>query len=125
MTKAAAIYQFWGSFGIPAYEENSVPDGDESPEFPYITYELITDSLGFAAAMTASLWYRESTWKNANAKAEEIGARIGRGGIVLPCDGGGVWICRGTPFASSTGDDKDDLIRRKIINITAEYLTAD
>ena len=26
MTKAAAIYQFWNSFGLTAYEENSVPD---------------------------------------------------------------------------------------------------
>ena len=36
MTKAAAIYQFWNSFGLTAYEENSVPT---DATFPYITYQ--------------------------------------------------------------------------------------
>ena len=39
MTKAAAIYQFWNSFGLTAYEENTVPD---DAAFPYITYQLVT-----------------------------------------------------------------------------------
>ena len=125
MTKAAVIYNFWSSFGLQAFDENAVPTGDDAPEYPYITYELITDSLGNPVAMTASLWYRTSSWTAPNAKAEEIGAYIGRGGIVLSCDGGGIWINRGTPFAQSMRDDNDDLIRRKIINIRAEYLTAD
>ena len=34
MTKANAIYNFWNSFGITAYEENTVP---EDAIFPYIT----------------------------------------------------------------------------------------
>ena len=125
MTKAAAIYNFWSSFGLQVFDENAVPTGDDAPEYPYITYELITDSLGNPVAMTASLWYRGSSWTAPNAKAEEIGAYIGRGGIILSCDGGGIWINRGTPFAQSMRDDNDDLIRRKIINIQAEYLTAD
>ena len=125
MTKAAAIYNFWSSFGLRAFDEDAVPTGDDAPEYPYITYELITDSLGNPVAMTASLWYRGSSWTAPNAKAEEIGAYIGRGGIILSCDGGGIWINRGTPFAQSMRDDNDDLIRRKIINIQAEYLTAD
>ena len=41
MTKAAAIYQFWNSFGLTAYEENTVPT---DATFPYITYQLVTDS---------------------------------------------------------------------------------
>ena len=125
MTKAAAIYNFWSSFGLRAFDEDAVPTGDDAPEYPYITYELITDSLDNPVAMTASLWYRGSSWTAPNAKAEEIGAYIGRGGIILSCDGGGIWINRGTPFAQSMRDDNDDLIRRKIINIQAEYLTAD
>lgn len=125
MTKAAAIYNFWSSFGLQVFDEDAVPTGDDAPEYPYITYELITDSLGNPVAMTASLWYRGSSWTAPNAKTEEIGAYIGRGGIVLSCDGGGIWINRGTPFAQSMRDDNDDLIRRKIINIQAEYLTAD
>ena len=70
-------------------------------------------------------YYCQGYCTKGEAKAEEIGAYIGRGGIVLSCDGGGIWINRGTPFAQSMRDDNDDLIRRKIINIRAEYLTAD
>lgn len=72
MTKAAAIYNFWSGFGIPAYEENSVPSGKDAPEFPYVTYQLITDSFGADVAMTASLWYRDSSWVNANAKPTKL-----------------------------------------------------
>ena len=124
-TKAATIYEFWNSFEIPAYEENSVPTGEDAPKFPYITYQLVSDSLGNEVAMTASLWYRGSSWVEANAKTEEISQRIGRKGAVLDCNGGKVWIKRGTPFAQNMGDESDNLIKRKYLNITAEYLTAD
>ena len=124
-TKAATIYEFWNSFEMPAYEENSVPTGEDAPEFPYITYQLVTDSLGNEVAMTASLWYRGTSWVEANAKTEEISQRIGRKGAVLDCNGGKVWIKRSTPFAQNMGDESDNLIKRKYLNITAEYLTAD
>ena len=124
-TKAATIYEFWNSLEVPAYEENSVPTGEDAPKFPYITYQLVTDSLGNEVAMTASLWYRGTSWVEANAKTEEISQRIGRKGAVLDCNGGKVWIKRGTPFAQNMGDESDNLIKRKYLNITAEYLTAD
>lgn len=124
-TKAATIYEFWNNFEMPAYEENSVPTGEDAPKFPYITYQLVTDSLGNEVAMTASLWYRGTSWVEANAKTEEISQRIGRKGAVLDCNGGKVWIKRGTPFAQNMGDESDNLIKRKYLNITAEYLTAD
>lgn len=121
MTKAAAIFQFWGRF-LPAYEENTVP---AEAEFPYITYQVVTDSFENEVQMTASLWYRSSSWSQINAKAEEISRTIGRGGIFLNCDGGKIWVKRGTPFAQNMGDETDDLIKRKYLNITAEFLTAD
>lgn len=124
-TKAATIYEFWNSFEMPAYEENSVPTGGDAPKFPYITYQLVTDSLGNEVAMTASLWYRGTSWVEANAKTEDISQRIGRKGAVLDCNGGKVWIKRGTPFAQNMGDESDNLIKRKYLNITAEYLMAD
>ena len=124
-TKAATVYDFWNSFGMTGYEENTVPTGEDAPEFPYITYQLVTDSLGNEVAMSASIWYRDTSWVEANAKTDEISQRIGRKGIVLDCNGGKVWIKRGTPFAQNMGDESDNLIKRKYLNITAEYLTAD
>lgn len=125
MTKAAAIYQFFSGFGLPAYEENSVYDMDDMPDFPYITYELNTDSFSNnSISLSCSLWYRSTSWVQCNAKAEEISEAIGQGGVILPCDGGYIWIKRSSPFAQSMGDDSDDMIKRKYINISAEFLTA-
>lgn len=120
MTKAAAINKFWNSFGLMAYEENSVPD---DAEFPYITYQLVTDSFDNETLLTASIWHRGTSWVNANAKAEEISQTISRSGIFLTCDGGKIWLKRGTPFSQSMGDETDDAIKRKYLNIIAEYLT--
>ena len=129
MTKAAAIYQFWNSFGIKAYEENTVIDADEDgnpvePTFPYITYQLVTDSFDREVAATASLWYRGESWTAINAKTEEISAHIGFGGKIIKCDSGRIWIKRGQPFAQNMGDESDDLIKRKYLNLTFEFLTA-
>ena len=122
MTKAAAIYQFWSSFGLTAYEENTVPT---DATFPYITYQLVTDSFDHEIPLTASLWYRSESWTAINAKTEEISQKISRGGKIIPCDGGAIWLKRGQPFAQNMGDESDNLIKRKYINITAEFLTAD
>lgn len=122
MTKAAAIYQFWSGFGLTAYEENTVPS---DATFPYITYQLVTDSFDREVQVTASLWYRSERWTAINAKTEEISQKISRGGKIISCDGGAIWLKRGQPFAQSMGDESDDLIKRKYLNITAEFMTAD
>ena len=122
MTKAAAIYQFWNSFGLTAYEENSVPD---DAAFPYITYQLVTDGFGREITLTASLWYRGESWTDLNAKTEEISQKISSGGKMVSCDGGAIWLKRGQPFAQNMGDESDNLIKRKYLNITAEFMTAD
>ena len=122
MNKAAAIHQFWSGFGLTAYEENTVPS---DAVFPYITYQLVTDSFGNDVTMTASLWYRGESWRDINAKESEISEYIGIGGVVIKRDDGRIWLKKGTPFAQNMGDDSDNIIRRKYLNITAEFLTAD
>lgn len=122
MTKAAAIYQFWNSFGLTAYEENTVPT---DAAFPYITYQLVTDSFDREVAATASIWYRSESWTAINAKTEEISQKISRGGKIIACDGGAIWLKRGQLFAQNMGDESDNLIKRKYLNIAAEFMTAD
>ena len=122
MTKAAAIYQFWSSFGLTAYEENTVSD---DASFPYITYQLVTDSFDREIPLSASLWYRSESWTAINAKTEEISQKISRGGKIISCDDGAIWLKRGKPFAQNMGDESDNLIKRKYLNITAEFMTAD
>lgn len=122
MTKEKVLYYVANGFKIPAYEENTVPT---DATFPYITYQVVTDSFGSEVPITLSLWYRSTSWLEINEKAREISVAVGRGGFIVPCDGGRIWIKRGTPFAQNMGDESDDLIKRKLINITAEFLTVD
>ena len=122
MTKEAVIQRFFSQF-LPAYEENTVPDW---AEMPYITYSLVTgDILSGENRLSCSLWYMDNSWTAINAKTREIGEKIGLGGTTLKCDGGVIWLKRGTPFAQSMGDANNDMIRRKYINLTAEFITAD
>jgi hypothetical protein len=125
MTKAQALHAFYSSFGLLAFEASSVPTGEDAPGFPYLTYDYAEDSFGVQVALSMSLWYRSTSWIEANGKAAEISEKIGRGGVFLPCDGGCVWLRRGSPFVQSMGDSTDNMIRRKYINITAEFITAD
>lgn len=125
MTKAAAWYQFWSQFGVPAFDENSVPDGEDAPGFPRLTYEFGTDAFSdYGVSVTVSLWYRDSSWVPINAKAEAISAVIGRGGVTCPCDGGNFWVTRGSPWAVRMGDENDDLIKRIVFNVTVRWNTS-
>ena len=126
MTKAAALHQFFSSFGLEAYEENSVYSLENPPSFPYLTYEMQTDDFGDNdTPISFSLWYRsKQDWYPANAKVEEISAAIGRGGKVVPVDGGYLLFMRGSPFAQSLGDPSDDMIKRKLLNISVRFYTS-
>ena len=128
MTKAAALFGFYSSFDVPAYEENSVPTGDDAPELPYLTYNIAVGDIHNDTALTASLWYAErdgySALREATDKAEEICTIVGRGGHVLPCDGGAIWIRLGIPKYQIMGDNTDPKIKRVYMNFTASYLTA-
>lgn len=119
MNKIQALHSFWSGFGLKAYDENSVP---ENAELPYITYEVASDDFDNQLLLTASLWYRESSWKNIQEKALQIESYIGKGGQRIDYDNGCMWIWRANPFSQRAGDSNDDLIRRIIINITVEFI---
>ena len=127
MTKEEALYNFWSSFGLPAYEENSVyamASQGNAPVLPYITYEVVTDSFdGGSTSLTASLWYRDMSWVDITNKKDMISSTIGMGGILKPIDGGQMWIKRRSPFSQSMGDGSDDMIKRIVLNISVEYWT--
>lgn len=125
MANKEQVWQsFWSSFGLPAYDESTVPTGENAPGFPYLTYNVIVDSIDRAVYPSVSLWYRSSSWKDVTEKSEEISAYIGLGGKMVAYDGGAVWVKRGAPFAQRMADDTDDMIRRIYLNIEAEFISA-
>lgn len=122
MDKAQALQTFWESFGIPAYEQTTVP---ESATMPYITYSVSTDSLDNVVNMYASVWYHSTSWKDISEKTEQIARYIvSMNPPSIKFDGGRLYIAKGTPFAQRMADPNDDMIRRMYLNIQAEYLSA-
>ena len=121
MDKAQAINSFWSSFELKAYEQNSVPDG---AELPYITYETATDSIENVLPLTASLWYRTTSWAEASKKADEIARYLTEMyPATMQIDGGRMYITKGTPFAQRMSDT-DNTIKRILLNIAVEFFTA-
>lgn len=118
--KWQAINEFWNSFGLAAYDENSVPAG---ARLPYITYRASTGAINNMIILSASIWYYSDSWKDISDKADEIAAEIGYGHITIPVEGGYLMITSGTPFAQRMSDE-DHAIRRIYINTQAEFLTA-
>ena len=123
MDKAQALHSFWSSFDLLAIDELS--SYDESMDLPsnYITYEVITSNIGESVALTASLWYNSTSWAAISQKADEIAQYIGYGGRLLVVDGGYLWIKLGSPFAQRMAVEQDN-IRRIVINISVDFLTA-
>ena len=121
MNKSQALNQFWNSFGIPAFDEDSVPD---NTPFPYITYAESLDSLGNILILTASVWDRGTSWKRIADKTEEIARKLGEyGHYTIKLDNGYLYLSKGSPFATRQSD-QDPEIRRYYINVMGEFLTA-
>ena len=110
---------FWSGFGLPAYDEHTVP-GDA--KLPYITYEASKDFFGSELVQTASIWYRSSSWTEITEKEQQIADFIGRGGRMVNCDEGAFWIKRGRPWAQRMDDPSDDMIRRIVLNYEIEFI---
>ena len=119
MDKEQAIQSFWSSFGIPAYDEATVPD---DAVMPYITYSVATGSLDNVISMTATIWYRSTSWREITEKKNEIEIYIGIGGRVLKLNNGYVWIIRGSTFAQRIANSNDS-VRAYYLQTQAEFLT--
>ena len=121
MTKEQALHKFFNSFGITGYRTTSVPD---DVIFNYLTYDAPISSFEEdPVSITVQLYFYTDSEALPDAKAEEIRQAIGAGGKILYCDGGGIWLKWGSPWCQSLVDDTNPNIKRRYINITAEYLT--
>lgn len=120
MDKAQTIDYLWNSFGLIAYEENSVPN---NIEMPYITYELNTGSFENELQLSASLWYKSTSLKEMAKKVDEI-SRFVHSASVIAYDGGFLRIWEGnTPFAQRLKDDNEYMVKRTVLNVMAEFMS--
>ena len=120
MTKGTALQSFFNSI-MPAYTETSVPD---DAAFPYLTYQLSLNAWDSGeTALSINMWFYTTSEAVPNAKTQELSDAIGYGGVTLPCDGGFIWLKRGSPWCQNLQGDTDPNIKRRYINVTAEYMT--
>ena len=117
MTKGAALQRFFSGF-MTAYASNAVP---EDAILPYLTYDAVFDACA-AVSITVNLWFRTTSEAVPNEMAQKISDAIGPGGTLLPIDGGSIWLKRGSPFCQALADDTDKNLKRRYINVTAEFL---
>ena len=127
MNRIQTLHKFWNSFGLKAYDENTVPDGVMDPNNPnylghYITYDVTDSGWDEDVPMMANLWYKSPSWGDITLKAMQIGDYIGRGGVYLDCDEGAVWIKKAPAFAQRMAHEGYDDIRRILISVEVEYI---
>lgn len=121
MTKEQALHNFFNQFGITGYRNTSVPD---DVIFPFLTYDTPISSFeDDPVSITLNLYFYTDSEAVPDAKAEEIRQAIGMGGVLLNFDGGAIWLKRGVPWCQSLVDETNHNIKRRYINITAEYFT--
>lgn len=120
MTKNKALYAWFNEF-MPFYRASAVPD---DVVLPYGTYEYIDSAFDAGeVGLTVNLWFRTESEAIPDEKAQELSKRIGYSGVTIPCDEGYIWLKRGSPFCQSLTYENAPAIKRRYINITAEYLT--
>ena len=97
---AKALYDFWSSFGLPAYPENNVPyseDGLNPVDPPYITYRITRPEWRTQVSTYARVWYKDTSYKAITEKVDQIESRIGEG-LMLPTDSGFILLFKDLNF---------------------------
>lgn len=120
MDRYEALYGFWSSFGVPAYEENSVPERKDLT-FPYITYNAVASPFDSDTVVNASIWTRSTSWLEADTLADAVERELKNGGKILSYATGIIWITPETPLAQSMGDPDDNLIKRKLLTVELHF----
>lgn len=119
MNKWQAIDAFWNSFEIPAYDETAVPD---DAVMPYITYSGTTSNFENPITLTASIWYRQTSWRDISLKADEIAQYLGYTYRAIKLDDGYMVLTQGATFAQRMRDE-DDAVRRIYLMVDVEFCT--
>lgn len=121
MDKAQALHKFWSGFGLTAYDELTVPD---DAALPYLTYETKTDNFENVISLSASVWYRSTSWADAEKKVQQIADYIVKQNpCTIRIDSGRIYITKGTPWGTRMVDATDNGVRRILMSINVEFLT--
>lgn len=112
-----------------AYPETAVPSKvagyNYDAAFPYLTYNApFEPDYERNVSIAVNLWDYTFSEKSMNDAVNELSGAIGNGGKQILCDGGCIWLRRGSPFAQPISDNDPRLKRRYIIITAAYHITA-
>lgn len=119
MTKGAALQQFFSQF-LTAYTATSVP---EDVVFPYLTYDAVFDAWGGEpVSLTVNLWFYTESEAVPNAKVDEISKALEGGAVLDMGNGEYIVLHRGSPWCQALRDETNNNVKRRYLNVTADYL---
>lgn len=122
MDAREALYQFWSGFSVPAFEENSVPTGEDFPGFPYITFPIVCAGFGGRSSVYVSVWTKSNSgWGQAIEIADAVYNKLKDGGLCLKHSEGAVWVSANEPFSKGTGDPNDDQVKRMLLDVRLQF----
>lgn len=124
MKKWEALYSFFSSFGIPAYEENSIPTGSDRPSYPYIVYEMQQGGFDaeFDIALSFTIIDKYDSFVPSYELTDTIARTIGDGKII-EIDDGYIKIAQTSTWAKTQRDPEDNTIRRLYSVVWVTYYT--
>lgn len=113
MNKSEALFKFFSGFGIPAFEENSLPAGTQPP---FITYTDTHDNYEAEnTALQMRIWDKSNSFAYLMSIETAVHERI-KHGLRLDHDNGHIFLYKGSPFAQSLSE-QDNTYKGKLINI--------
>lgn len=77
---ARTLSEYWNSFGIPAYPEETVPD---DATLPYITYALVKPHWRGVAIYNVRVWYKDTSFIGIMNTVDKIASDIGEGKRII------------------------------------------
>ena len=106
---------------MPAYPQAAVP---EDATYPYLTYPLaVGDWDAGEVNIPVTMWFRTGSEAVPNAAVRAVLDAVPRGGVTIPCDGGMLWVKRGSPLAQAVlTDEGDELVKQRYVNLDFEFL---
>lgn len=118
-----ALFNFWSNFGMPAYQQDMVPQGTP---FPYITFETVYGAPFGANVLTARVWQKDQEGKDAltgiAAFFDQVKKAIPPQGTTLRTDNGFFVLYPNTAgFLSYEADPSTDNERLKLLSGRVSY----
>ena len=119
LDKWSAQKVYWSSFGLPAYQEDTVPD---DAKMPYLTYQPVNGQLGGTLNASAHLYYRGTSWTAIMQEVTQMEKAIDRQMFI---DGGIMKIRKPlSNFAQPMPESADKKVRRMMLTVEIEFLSA-